>query len=112
MRLKSPRRRDNGTQSAFAAPSRTKRVRIDQGGEAMPTVDVAQAQRELPDLIRAVVGGENVVIVGASGSVRLVAVEPQARPRFGSARGMFTIRDDFDAPLHDFAPYERSSTGH
>jgi len=73
----------------------------------MRTVDVAEAQRELTDLIRGVFDGEDVVIVGASGSVRLVPVAPQGRPRFGCARGMFTIRDDFDAPLNDFAPYER-----
>ncbi|MFL5382884.1 MAG: DUF2281 domain-containing protein [Longimicrobiaceae bacterium] len=39
--------------------------------------------------------------------MRLVPIEAEGRPRFGSARGMFTMRDDFDAPLEDFAPYAR-----
>ena len=49
-----------------------------------------------------------MVIVDESGAgVRLVPVESRGRPRFGSAEGIFTMRDDFDAPLEDLAPYER-----
>jgi antitoxin (DNA-binding transcriptional repressor) of toxin-antitoxin stability system len=74
----------------------------------MRRVDVAEARHGLPELIRAAAAGEDVVIVGENGTgVRLVAVEMRGRPRFGSAKGMFTMRDDFDAPLDDFAPYER-----
>jgi len=74
----------------------------------MRRVDIAEAQRDLPALILAAAAGEDVVIVGENGpGVRLVVDESPGRPRFGSARGMFTMRDDFDAPLADFAPYER-----
>lgn len=31
--------------------------------------------------------------------------EQGPRPRFGSARGMITMSDDFDEPLEDFAEY-------
>ncbi len=40
-------------------------------------------------------------------AVRLVPLATRNRPRFGSARGMFTMADDFDAQLGDFAPCER-----
>jgi antitoxin (DNA-binding transcriptional repressor) of toxin-antitoxin stability system len=74
----------------------------------MHTVEMVEAQARLPELIEEAAGGGEVVIEGESGTaVRLVPVERKGRPRFGSARGMFTMRDDFDAPLEDFAPYER-----
>lgn len=60
----------------------------------------------LNDLIGRAAAGEDIVIVREDGAaVRLVS-EPLARPRFGSARGMFTMRDDFDAPLADFCSHE------
>ena len=47
--------------------------------------------------------GDEVVIVAENGSIaRLV---PATRPRFGSAKGLITMSDDFDAPLADFADY-------
>ena len=74
----------------------------------MHTVDVEEAQARLPELIREATEGQEVVIAHADGTaVRLVPVRQTARPRFGSARGLFTMADDFDAPLDDFAPYEQ-----
>jgi prevent-host-death family protein len=74
----------------------------------MYTVNVDEAQARLSDLIREAADGEEVVIAREDGTaVRLVPIEQSARPRFGSARGLFTMADDFDAPLGDFAPYER-----
>lgn len=74
----------------------------------MHTVDVEEAQTRLSELIREATQGEEVVIAREDGTaVRLVPVEQNARPRFGSARGLFTMADDFDAPLDDFAPYEQ-----
>jgi prevent-host-death family protein len=74
----------------------------------MSTLEVAEAQVRLSELIHEANEGEEVVISAEDGTaVRLVPVQPQGRPRFGSARGLFTLSDDFDAPLDDFAPYER-----
>jgi antitoxin (DNA-binding transcriptional repressor) of toxin-antitoxin stability system len=75
----------------------------------MYTVDVNEAQTRLSDLIGEVAEGREVVISRADGAaVRLVPVTPEiARPRFGSARGFFTMADDFEAPLEDLAPYEQ-----
>ncbi|HKP76269.1 MAG TPA: hypothetical protein VJT67_12150 [Longimicrobiaceae bacterium] len=74
----------------------------------MDTIEISDAQTRLPELVEAAAGGRVVVIEATDGTaVRLVPVQPHAKPRFGSARGMFTMRDDFDAPLEDFLPYER-----
>lgn len=73
------------------------------------TIDVNEARTRLADLIAEAAEGHEVVISRADGAaVRLVPVPSEAaRPRFGSARGLFTMTDDFDAPLEDFAPYEQ-----
>lgn len=74
----------------------------------MHTIEIVEAQARLPELIEEAASGEEIVIEGRTGTaVRLVPVQSKGRPRFGSARGMFTMRDDFEAPLEDFAPYER-----
>jgi antitoxin (DNA-binding transcriptional repressor) of toxin-antitoxin stability system len=74
----------------------------------MATVDVDEAVGKLRELISQAVAGGDVVIAKEDGtSVRLVPVAASGTPRFGSARGMIWMSDDFDAPLDDFAPYER-----
>lgn len=74
----------------------------------MHTIPVDEARVRLPELIgEATEGGEVVIAREDGAAVRLVPVDSQPRPRFGSARGLFTMADDFDAPLEDFAPYER-----
>jgi prevent-host-death family protein len=75
--------------------------------EAMRTVAIAEAQARLPELIAEVADGEEVVISLDNGSAfQIVRRTDLPRPRFGSARGMFTMADDFDEPLEDLAPYE------
>lgn len=37
------------------------------------------------------------------------AVEEKRTPRFGSARGKYTLADDFDAPLDDFKTFYKNS---
>lgn len=74
----------------------------------MQPMYVEEAQTRLADLIGEASRGHEVVIARSDGvAVRLVPVAPAARPRFGSGRGMFTMAEDFDAPLDDFAAYER-----
>lgn len=73
-------------------------------------VDITQAQ--LPELVAAVEAGEEVMITRDGQPVaRLLpaqttmAVVPMKRPRkAGSARGLFRVPDDFDAPL-DFRDF-------
>ncbi|MBV9108298.1 MAG: hypothetical protein JO306_02700 [Gemmatimonadetes bacterium] len=71
----------------------------------MPTVTVADARDRLLELMHRAAMGEDVTIVGEDGlAVRLVPNSPGGKPRFGSARGLFTIEDDFEEPLEDFIP--------
>lgn len=74
----------------------------------MSTVSLDDALIRLAELITEAADGEDVVIAAKDGTaVRLVPVQTHGVPRFGSAKGMFTMADDFDAPLEDFEPYER-----
>jgi antitoxin (DNA-binding transcriptional repressor) of toxin-antitoxin stability system len=74
----------------------------------MHTISIGEAQARLPELFREAADGNDVVITGDDGAaVRLVPVQVHGQPRFGSARGLFTMAEDFDAPLEDFEPHER-----
>ncbi len=82
----------------------------------MTQVTLDEAKEQLPALIEAALGGEEVLITRDGKAVRLVPQESgsakpprkagSASPRFGSAKGLITyIADDFDAPLEDFKEY-------
>ncbi len=64
---------------------------------------------QLPDLIESVINGEEVVFTRDNQPVaKLVAVKREKpRPQFGSAKGLFTMTEDFDAPLEDFEDYRK-----
>ena len=73
-----------------------------------------EAALNLRALIDAAVRGEEVIITAPDTAgeqvVRLVAeaaTQPEGRrPRFGSAKGLIHLRDDFDDPLPDFDEYQ------
>jgi prevent-host-death family protein len=73
----------------------------------MRQVTLDQATTHLTELIEAAMGGETIVIVKDNQpAVQLVPVPPIRRqPKFGSAKGLIEVADDFDAPLDDFAEY-------
>ena len=75
----------------------------------MTSVTLGVAQKKLPKLIEGVLLGGHVVITKDKKPVaRLVPVgRAVAKASFGSARGLITMADDFDAPLEDFAEYVR-----
>jgi prevent-host-death family protein len=71
-------------------------------------VEVSEAPTRLVELIAMAVAGDEVVIVRDGRPVaRLVGVaadlEVDRVP--GSARGLFVVPEDFDAPLADFGEY-------
>lgn len=70
-------------------------------------VDIIEATRRLQDLILAAEQGEEVIITqNQRPLVQLVPIHPvRNRPQFGSARGLITMADDFDAPLDHFREY-------
>jgi antitoxin (DNA-binding transcriptional repressor) of toxin-antitoxin stability system len=73
----------------------------------MSLVSIEQAKTQLPELIEAAVGGEEVVIAKDDQHiVKLVPVSGQKkRPQFGSVKGLIKMTEDFDEPLKDFDEY-------
>jgi prevent-host-death family protein len=71
-------------------------------------VELTDAEADLGKLVQQVGAGAEVLITRNGRPVaRLVSVaEAGARDRVpGSAKGLFTVPDDFDAPLDDFRDY-------
>jgi len=73
----------------------------------MYEVRLDEARSRLLALINAAIEGEKVLIFKDDRQVvQLVPIAPPERhPQFGSAKGLITIGEDFDAPLGDFAEY-------
>lgn len=73
----------------------------------MHVVDVAQAEARFAELLGRVQAGEEVLLTRADEPVAriLLAGASPRRPRFGAAKDLLHVRDDFDEPLEDFAPY-------
>ena len=73
----------------------------------MREVPIAEAKEQLLELIEAVLGGERIMI--STEDQRAVWLTPArfggGTPKFGSAKGLITMRDDFDAPLEEFEEY-------
>jgi antitoxin (DNA-binding transcriptional repressor) of toxin-antitoxin stability system len=75
----------------------------------MQTVTLEEAKERLADLVQDAARGDEVVIVnGDQAMAKLVAMTgAEARPQFGSAKGLIAMADDFDTPLDDFAGYKK-----
>lgn len=76
----------------------------------MYEVSVEKTQStQLQDLIESVVNGEEVIFTqGDLPVAKLIAVRNgKPQPKFGSARGLFVMADDFDEPLEDFDDYRK-----
>ena len=73
----------------------------------MQVIDVEEAKTSLGDLLDAVIRGQEIVLTrDAQPVAKLIPlVQRRPRPRFGSAKGLVHIADDFDAPLADFDEY-------
>ncbi len=63
----------------------------------------------LHDLIESVVNGEEVIFTQNDLPVaKLVAVRNgKPQPKFGSAKGLFVLAEDFNEPLEDFDEYRK-----
>jgi prevent-host-death family protein len=97
-----------GSLSGFAFPVyNVAGPEVERGGGDMTQVTLQEAQARLPDLVDAAVRGEEVVIERSNRpAVRLTPVAARKpQPRFGSAHGLLTVPDDFDAPLDEFRDY-------
>ena len=84
----------------------------------MQQVTINQFSQHWSNLIEAALKGEEIIIItDHQSAVKLTPVLPvKQRPKFGSAKGMVTMSDDFDEPLEDFREYMyvglRSPTSH
>ena len=74
---------------------------------ATRAIELGQIGSRLVDLVREAGRGAEIVITeDGEPLARLVPATGNASDRQpGSARGMFTVPDDFDAPLDDFRNY-------
>jgi prevent-host-death family protein len=73
----------------------------------MHTVELKEAAGRLAELIDEVASGEEVVITREDGAAfKIVPVVPMPPfPKFGSAKGLVKMAEDFDEPLEDFQAY-------
>jgi antitoxin (DNA-binding transcriptional repressor) of toxin-antitoxin stability system len=75
----------------------------------MQQISVAEASKQLAQLVDAALNGEDIVIIkDAQLAVKLNSVQRmpvKQRPKFGSAKGLLVMSDDFDDPLEDFREY-------
>ena len=68
----------------------------------MTQVGIHEAKTHLSRLLRQVAAGEEVVIARAGRPVaRLVPVREARQRELGRDRGVFSVPEDFDAPLPD-----------
>jgi antitoxin (DNA-binding transcriptional repressor) of toxin-antitoxin stability system len=73
----------------------------------MVLVTLREAAEKLPELFESALNGETVVIVGDDQrQVTLTAKEGETPKRtFDSAKGLFTMSEDFDDPLPDLEEF-------
>ncbi len=73
----------------------------------MQNIELNQAKQCLPELIEQTITGNEVIITkNGEPIVKLVAIgKSKKQRRFGSAKGLIKISDDFDKPLEDFREY-------
>ncbi|MGZ8157534.1 MAG: type II toxin-antitoxin system Phd/YefM family antitoxin [Methylobacter sp.] len=70
----------------------------------MYSIALKEAQNQLEELAAKVVTGEEVIITDDKGTTfQLIQINPKKpRPIFGSAKGLISMAEDFDAPLDEF----------
>lgn len=73
----------------------------------MLNIDINQAKQMFPELIeKTVINGEVIITKDGQPFVKLVPLAKASKQRkFGSAKGLIKMSDDFDHPLDDFKEY-------
>lgn len=73
----------------------------------MTQVNIHIAKAHLSELIQKAILGEEIIIARDNKPlVKLVALRPTKTRKLGTAKGQFTIAEDFNEPLPDFKDYE------
>ncbi|MBI1926022.1 type II toxin-antitoxin system Phd/YefM family antitoxin [Candidatus Poribacteria bacterium] len=73
----------------------------------MYQVSLEEAKVQFLRLIQEAMQGQEIVITQNNVPLLKLVSIPRLKPRaqFGSAKGLITMSDDFDAPLEDFKEY-------
>ncbi len=75
----------------------------------MNQISLEDAKMNLQELVDAALKGEEVLI--AKDKEHIVRLTPISSikpcPKFGSTKGQIWMAEDFDAPLEDFAEYQK-----
>ena len=73
----------------------------------MQNVDISQAKQHLSELVeKTICGAEIIITKGGQPVARIVGIPKRRKQRkFGSAKGLIKISEDFDKPLEDFKEY-------
>ncbi len=73
----------------------------------MHQIELKEAGNKLAELIRLVGIGEEVIITKDDGSTYKIVpfLKKKLYPKFGSAKGMVEMSDDFDDPIEGFEDY-------
>ncbi|MGE0083316.1 MAG: type II toxin-antitoxin system Phd/YefM family antitoxin [Desulfococcaceae bacterium] len=64
-----------------------------------------EAKTKLDELLAMAILGKNVVIAKEDGTSFRIVPCAQSYPKFGSAKGLIEISDDFDDPVEGFEEY-------
>ena len=80
---------------------------INTGGYNILNIDINQAKQNFPELIEKTVrNGEVIITKNGQPFVKIILmVKPKKERKFGAAKGLIKISDDFDQPLDDFKEY-------
>jgi len=73
----------------------------------MYQISLEEAKVQFPKLIQDAMQGQEIFITQNDlPMLKLVSIrKSKPRAQFGSAKGLVTMSDDFDAPLEDFKEY-------
>lgn len=73
----------------------------------MYQINLKEAETQLAKLIEQAAEGEEVIITRNDGAAfKIVPLHDRVKaPKFGSAKGLIKMSDDFDAPLENFKEY-------
>jgi antitoxin (DNA-binding transcriptional repressor) of toxin-antitoxin stability system len=70
-------------------------------------VSLIEAAASLSELVQAAINGEEVILLdGDRPAIKFTPIpSAKPRPKFGSAKGLIWMSDDFDKPLEDMKEY-------
>lgn len=71
----------------------------------MHKIDLNEAATRLPELVEEAAQGVVVVIMRSDGTSFKLVPDQEPHPKFGSAKGLVEMSEDFDEPVEGFEEY-------